>query len=237
MLLHFRLECKHVEDLLQGGLGHGVLGDVELLLDVFHHAEEEADGVLVARGLELPGAAEVLDDLELGKLLLEVVDGEVALAFGEEPSEELGRVDLAALELLVAELVADSLRIDLVGQTIETVVLEVPLAILLIEWQVASLLSLLCHLIHFLLAESLDLDLKLVTCSILVFDVSGGAETLELAGTHDTHLGAKCFRLFHRVSGDDDGTLLALSGYLGQDVPHKSLGLWVNTGRRLIQED
>ena len=39
------------------------------------------------------------------------------------------------------------------------------------------------------------------------------------------------------MGGDDDSALLVLSRDLGNDIPHKSLGLWVDTSGWLIEED
>lgn len=54
-----------------------------------------------------------------------------------------------------------------------------------------------------------NLDLNLISSTVLVLDVLDGSEATEdTASDHDTKLGGKSLTLLHRVSGEDDGTSL-----------------------------
>jgi len=55
------LNSELLENLLEGGLADGVLGDVEFFLFVFDTAEEEADRLVVAGQTELEEVAALLD--------------------------------------------------------------------------------------------------------------------------------------------------------------------------------
>jgi hypothetical protein len=56
----------------------------------------------------------------------------------------------------------------------------------------------------------------------------------ELSIDHNSHLSAKSLSFLHRVSGDDDSTVLSLGGNSRNDVPHESLGLRIDTSTWLI---
>ena len=51
----------------------------------------------------------------------------------------------------------------------------------------------------------------LETSPVLIFDVLGGPEALELAVDHDAHFGTEGLRLFHGMSRKDDCALLSQS--------------------------
>ena len=91
--LDLSLIGEHVEDLLQGCLGHTVFADVVRLLHVFHQSKQVADGIVVSAHLDLPGVPSMFNDLELLKHRLKVVDDSVALRFNKLPFHKLSSVD------------------------------------------------------------------------------------------------------------------------------------------------
>lgn len=74
----------------------------------------------------------MLNYLQLSEFLLEEAEGEVTLALGELPPDELS-VDLSSIELLVAEFMAGSVRTDLLSQGIQAIISQILLATLLGE--------------------------------------------------------------------------------------------------------
>lgn len=75
----------------------------------------------------------MLNYVKLSEFLLEEVDCEIALTLGELPSDELARVDLPTIEFFIAEFMADSIRTDLLHESIQAVISEIFLATLLRE--------------------------------------------------------------------------------------------------------
>jgi hypothetical protein len=65
---------------------------------------------------------------------------------------------------------------------------------------------------------------------MLIFDVLRRTKTFEASRNHDAHFGAKSFCLLHCVSGDNYRTLFSQDRDFGDDIPHKSFGLRINTG-------
>ena len=77
--------------------------------------------------------------------------------------------------------------------------------------------------------RSPDLQFELIASSKLVFDVLHAAEALENASLdHNAHLGGQSFSLFHRVSRQNNSTLLSLLSKACYNLPHKAAGLWVH---------
>lgn len=74
VLVVFDRPGEDVEDLFQGGLAGGVLLDLELLLDVFHHAEDAADRLRVTADFERVRVAVVLHEFEFFEFLLQEAD-------------------------------------------------------------------------------------------------------------------------------------------------------------------
>ena len=75
-----------------------------------------------------------------------------------------------------------------------------------------------------------------VTLTKLVANSLSASEALEDASfNHDPHLCAKCFRLVHRVSGQNYCACL-VAGNLRDNFPHKSTRLRVHASWRLIQQ-
>ena len=63
-----------------------------------------------------------------------------------------------------------------------------------------------------------DLDLNLITSTILVLDVLDSSKASEdTSSDHDTKLGSQGLTLLHRVSGEDDSTSLVSLGDLLDD--------------------
>ena len=55
--------CKVLENLLEGGLRDGVLGDVRLCLKVLNHSEKVPDREILSWNLELVEVSTVLNQL------------------------------------------------------------------------------------------------------------------------------------------------------------------------------
>ena len=133
--------------------------------------------------------------------------------------------------LQVHELCSNTSGVKLVSQVIQALLPEERSATCNAEWGLKSVDPRVIDLLGSLgLSERSDLELNLVTSSELILDVRGWAEALEFTLHHDAHLGAEGLSLLHRVSRDNNSTLLALGGDLGHDVPHESLGLRINSG-------
>ena len=66
----------------------------------------------------------------------------------------------------------------------------------------------------------------------------GASEATENATTdHYTHLCWQGFRLFHRVGGQYDSTLLVPLTNFCYNWPHKTTGFWVHPSRGLVQKN
>ena len=89
-------QSEVVEDLLEGGLGDGILRDVEILLDVFHHTEEETNRVITAN-LDLPGISILFNYLKLLELVLQMITSSLTLTFDKLPSDKLKRWNALSL--------------------------------------------------------------------------------------------------------------------------------------------
>lgn len=230
--------CEVVEDLLERGLGHLVLIDVVLQLEVFHHAEEEANGVVVTTRLDLPRVVVVFHNLAVAEFALKVVYELITSELRKHPPEELLRFYLVATLLNFEELRAQALGIELLGQIHHVLRLQKFPGIIDGERERQPFIPCIVDLLlRLCLTQRTNLELQFIASTVFVFDMCGRTEALELALDHDAHLGAKCLCFLHRVRRDYDATLLLLRRYLRNNVPHESLGLWINTGRRFVQKD
>ena len=99
----FGLVGEVVEDLLKCCLDDWVLTDCKLLLDVFHHTEEEANRILVSAYLQFPAGTEMFDDFQLFKLLFQMVNGSISFLLSELPSHELSCIYFLTIYKLVIE--------------------------------------------------------------------------------------------------------------------------------------
>ena len=88
---------KDVEDLFERSLRGRVLLNVELLFDVFHHAEDEANRLRVTTDFESVRVAIVFQELELLKFAFKVLDQELSMLFDVSPPQNLVDVQFTTL--------------------------------------------------------------------------------------------------------------------------------------------
>ena len=174
----------------------------------------------------------MLDNLQRVKHLLKVVNGSISLPLSELPPDKLTRFDLMTALESVIKVTSYAILLELVHQVMVSTLLQNLLALILIK---------ICSILLdgwgcFTFRERLYFHFELVASSILVFDVLGRPEALELTVNHDPHFGAQSFSFFHRMSRNNHSTFLSQSRNFGHYVPHKSLGLGVDSGGRFIQE-
>lgn len=75
----------------------------------------------------------------------------------------------------------------------------------------------------------------LATDTVFIFKVLGRAEAAELPVDHDSNLCTQSFSLLHGVSSQHNSGLLSLCGDVGNNGPHKALGLGIDSSTGLVQ--
>ncbi len=85
-------------------------------------------------------------------------------------------------------------------------------------------------------AQGLEVYTDREALRVLRLNVGGGAEALELAFNHDTHLSAQGFCLFHAMGRQDNTRFLTFNADVADQSPHETFSLRINTSTRLIQQ-
>lgn len=63
------------------------------------------------------------------------------------------------------------------------------------------------------------------------------ADAFEVTVDHDAEFCGESFGLLHGVGGEDDGWLLFLWSYSGDDFPHETSCFGIHAGGGLVKED
>jgi hypothetical protein len=86
-------------------------------------------------------------------------------------------------------------------------------------------------------AQGLEVDTDREALRVLRLNVGGGAEALELAFNHDTHLSAKGLCLFHAMGCQDNTRFLTFNTDVADQRPHEAFSLGINASARLVEKN
>jgi len=233
---------EHLENLFKRCLTDTVLLNSKICLIVFKLTEQPSDCLALLWYSELVEISTLFKHLNLAKNIAQEVDSLESKSLSIEIGDKVYDTDLTCVQIgFKNKIFTNTFWSDLIKDNRIISTLSCSIDSFLKSDLILDILSkpkLFTQVLKLVIARLDNLNLNLISCSILVLDMLDSSEaSKDTSSNHDSKFSSQSLTLLHRVSSDDDSTLLiSLRDFLN-NCPHELSCLRVHTCRRLVKKN